>query len=84
MNIEPELDLTHDECLVLFDFLSSRIDTEDDVDFSNPDFAQKVALNNLLCALEPIMAEALESNFREQVEEAKTSLTQGLDEDLFN
>ena len=80
MSKDVDLSLTEAECLVLLEFLSTRIDSAkvgSKFDFSNPDFAEKVALNNLLCALEPKVDVVFSDNYSELLEAAKKELTEG-------
>lgn len=75
------LSLSNAECLVLLDFLSERIDTpregQKKFDFSNPDFAEKVAFSNLLGALEPKVDVVFSERYAEHLKVAKKELTEG-------
>jgi len=77
------LKLNSDEILILFDLLSSRIDSQDSddgIDLSDLDTAQKSALTSLLAALEPVTDDVFNDDYIVKVEMAKKSLLAGLNQ----
>jgi hypothetical protein len=72
--MQPEsinLVLTHDEALVLFDFLS-RFGETDELKIEGR--GEQQALWNLQCLVEKQLAGALDSNYRELVRQARARL----------
>ena len=65
------LTLTNDETLVLFEFLSRFLDTNE---LKIEDQAEQRALSNLQCLLESRLVEILLPNYRELVDQARNRL----------
>ncbi|HSQ56911.1 MAG TPA: hypothetical protein VLM40_14315 [Gemmata sp.] len=65
------LTLTNDEALVLFEFLSRFLDTNE---LKIEDQAEQRALWNLQCLLESRLVEILLPNYRELVDQARNRL----------
>lgn len=65
------VELTKDEALVLFDFLS-RFSSKDVLDIQ--DQAEKRALWNLTCVLEKVLAEPFSESWKEAISAAKERL----------
>jgi hypothetical protein len=65
------LTLTHDEALVLFEWLSAY---HDSATISMPDAAEKRALWNLEACLESVLTDPLESDYEERLLLAKARL----------
>ena len=72
------IDITRAEALVISNFLAKRINNPDigiaDIDLSGTDYAQNVAMNELLNSLEPEITDAFSSDYVAKLEEAKQHL----------
>jgi hypothetical protein len=72
MQPEPiSLVLTNDEALVLLDFLTRFVETDE---LTTEDRAEQQALWNLQCLLEKQMAEVFDPAYRELVQQARARL----------
>lgn len=63
--------LTSDEAIVLFEFLS-RVVESDELTIESD--AEMTALQNILCSLESDMTEPFESNYKDLLESARKNL----------
>lgn len=76
MDDQVRLELTHDEALVLFDFLSRFSDKEV---LAIEDQAEERALWNLQCVMEKLLVEPFRSDYGELVQQARDRLRDGTD-----
>lgn len=67
-----QINLTNDEALVLFDFLSDVVDAQDDD--KTLDDGTLIAINNLICQFESELVEPIQPNYDDLVEVAQTRL----------